>query len=400
MPVTRVITKRSGMPLELNNLFWTLIAQMDVYERLEAVRRLNAGGEGGYAFLRNKWFIVLGWSVIVVLGMLLIAVRRMRLEKERQAMNRRFAAEADRLQLTAEERDIVEAVANRSGLKRKDAIFTLSEPFDNGLAVLMQEVFTAGQNLVERKKLHGTIFSIKEKLGFVKPGGPDLRTGKEQSSRNIPLGTVVQLGPAGNRQNARIGAEVIQNDRYELLVRPELPILCKPGDVWTVEYFRASMTWEFEAITMACNEKGLALNHSERIRFVNRRRFTRVATRRPAQIAVFPIFAEKTTMGVAFTAAEITEIAGPGLRIRTDLELEMKQRVLLQFELEEGRLVQDIGCVRDIRRGAAGSSIIIELIGADNRAVDELVRAANLIATRNPQPSYATSKELMEAAVL
>jgi hypothetical protein len=388
------------MPLELNNWFWTLIAQMDVYERFEAMRRLNTGGgDGGYAFLRNKWFVVLGWSVIVVLSMLLIAVRRMRREKERQAMNLRFAAEADRLELTAEERDIVEAVANRSGLKQKDAIFTLSEPFDNGLSILMQEVFAAGQDLVERKKLQGTIFSIKEKLGFIKPGGPNIRTGKEQSSRNIPMGTVVRLGPAGNRQNARIGAEVIQNDRYELLVRPELPILCKPGDVWTVEYFKAAMTWEFEAITMACNEKGLALNHSERIRFVNRRRFTRVATRRPAQIAIFPVFTEKPTMGVEFTPAEITEIAGPGLRIRTDLKLEMQQRVLLQCELEEGRLVQDIGCVRDIRRSAAGSSVIIELIGVDTRAIDELVRIANLIATRNPQPAHLNSQELLEAGL-
>jgi hypothetical protein len=388
------------MPLELNNWFWTLIAQMDVYERFEAMRRLNTGGgDGGYAFLRNKWFVVLGWSVIVVLSMLLIAVRRMRREKERQAMNLRFAAEADRLELTAEERDIVEAVANRSGLKQKDAIFTLSEPFDNGLSILMQEVFAAGQDLVERKKLQGTIFSIKEKLGFINPGGPNIRTGKEQSSRNIPMGTVVRLGPAGNRQNARIGAEVIQNDRYELLVRPELPILCKPGDVWTVEYFKAAMTWEFEAITMACNEKGLALNHSERIRFVNRRRFTRVATRRPAQIAIFPVFTEKPTMGVEFTPAEITEIAGPGLRIRTDLKLEMQQRVLLQCELEEGRLVQDIGCVRDIRRSAAGSSVIIELIGVDTRAIDELVRIANLIATRNPQPAHLNSQELLEAGL-
>jgi len=388
------------MPLELNNWFWTLTAQLDAYGRLEAVRRLNTGGDGdGYLFLRNKWFIVLGWSVIVVLTMLLIAVRRMRLEKERQAMNRRFAAEADRFELTAEERDIVEAIVNRSGLKRKDAIFTLSEPFDTGLAVLMQEVFTAGQDLVERKKLHGTIFSIKEKLGFVKPGGPDLRNGREQSSRQIPVGTVVQLGPAGNRQNARIHAEVIENDRYELLVRPELPILCKPGDVWTVEYFKAAMTWEFEAITMVCNEKGLALNHSERIRFVNRRRFTRVATRRPAQVAVFPIFSESSALGVTFASAEITEIAGPGLRMKTELELKVQQRVLVQFELDEGCLVQDIGCVRDIRRGAAGRTVIIELIGVDTRAVDELVRATNLIATRSPQAAEWVLDEMPEAAV-
>jgi hypothetical protein len=388
------------MLFEMDNWFLTLLAQMDAYERLEAMSRLNSGSGGNtYAFLRNKWFILLGWSVIVVLSMMLIAVRRMRLERQRQAINRRFAAEADRLQLTAEERDIVEAVAHRSGLKRKDAIFTLSEPFDNGLANLMQEVFTAGQDLVERKKLTGTIFSIKEKLGFIKPGGPDLRTGREQSSRQIPIGTVVQLSPAGHRDNARIGAEVVQNDRYELLVRPELPVLCKPGDIWTVEYFKAAMTWEFEAITMACNEKGLSLNHSERIRFVNRRRFARVATQRPARIAVFPIFADKKVMSLEFAAGEITEIAGPGLRIKTELPLELLQRVLVQFMLDEGRLVQDIGCVRDIRKGAVWSSVIVELAGADTRAIDELVRTANLIATRSPHEHHSHPQELQETAL-
>jgi hypothetical protein len=377
----------------------TLTAQMDVYERFEAVRRLNSGGSG-YAFMRDKWFIVLGWSLIALLLLLLMAVRRMRLEKERQVMERRFLAEADRLRLTAEEREIVEAVAARAGLKRKDSIFTLNESFDNGLAQLMQEVFAAGQNLVERKKLHGMIFSIKEKLGFIKTAGPDNRTGRQQSSRQIPLGTVVQISPAGTRSSARIPAEVIQNDCYELLLRPELPLLCKPGDMWKVEYFKAAMTWEFEAITMACTEKGLALNHSERIRFLNRRRFTRVATRRPAQIAAFPIFAEASAkMGIDFVPAELTEIAGPGLRIRTTLKTSLNQRVLVQFELEPGCLIQDFALVRDVREGAGGRSIIVEMIGVDNKAVDELVRLTNRLATGSPQPENLEAYEAVEAGL-
>lgn len=368
------------MLLLLNSRLWMLAAALDAHERFQAVRRLNSGHD--YSFLRDKWFIVLGWSMIVLLLLLLIAVRRMRLEREHQHMQQRFSTEASRLGLTAEERDLVEAVAARAGLRRKDAIFTMSEPFDNGLALLMQEVFTAGRNLVERKKLHGTIFSIKEKLGFIKPAGPDSR-GREQSTRSIPVGTVVQIGLASGRQSARIHAEVIQNDCYELLVRPEIPLLCKPGDVWKVSYFKAAMTWEFEAITMACSEKGLALNHSERIRFLNRRRFTRVATRRPAKIAAFSMFpdaAHGAPMGVSFVDAELTEIAGPGLRLRTNLAVRIQQRVLVQFELESGQRIQDVAVVRDIREGAVSRSVIVELIGADAKAIDELVRLSNLLA--------------------
>lgn len=374
------------MLIRLNIWLGTLItAELDVYERFEAVRRLNSDSGGEYAFLRNRWFIVLGWSVIMLLLMVLIAIRRMRLEKQQQEIDKRFAAEADRLQLTAEERDIVEAIARRANLKRKDSIFTMSESFDNGLAHLMQEVFAAGRDLVERKKLHGVIFSIKQKLGFVKAVGPESRSIKEQSSRHIPMGTVVKIGPAGSRQAARIHAEVIQNDRYELLLRPEMPVLSKPGDVWTISYFKAAMTWEFEAITMACSEKGLALNHSDRIRFLNRRRFTRVATHRPVHVCVFPIFEDitpATLPPITFSPADMTEIAGPGLRLKTALDVQVQQRLLVRVELEPGRMVQDCAVVRDIREGAAGRSIIVELVGVDTKAVDELVRMTNLIATR------------------
>lgn len=126
------------------------------------------------------------------------------------------------------------------------------------------------------------------------------------------------------------------------------------------------------------------MNHSDRIRFLNRRRFTRIATRRLAQISVFPIFIEmqpETLPAVDFCPAEVTEIAGPGLRLKTALDVQVQQRLIVRFELETGRLVQDIAVVRDIREGAAGRSIIVELIGVDNKAVDELMRMTNLIAT-------------------
>lgn len=375
-----------------------LIAQLDVYERFQAVRRLNTGGSEDLAFLRNKWFVLLGWSVVMGLLMLLIAVRRMRLEKGRQAVEQRFTEEADRLQLTAEERDIVEAVAVRANLKHKDLIFTLNEAFDSGLAQLMQEMFAAGHNLSERKKLHGAIFTIKEKLGFVKSAGPESRSIKEQSSRNIPVGTVVQIGRAGNRQAVRMHAEVIQNDKYELQLRPEIPLLAKAGDVWTIAYFKAAMTWEFEAITMACSDKGLALNHSDRIRFLNRRRFTRVAMRRAAQVCAFGVFDAMRTedlSDLAFVPAEVTEIAGPGLRLKTELNAQIHQRLLIRFELEPGRLVQDVAVVRDIRDGAAGRCIIAELTGVDTKDVDELVRITNSIAAcsakEQPAAVYQTA---------
>lgn len=161
------------------------------------------------------------------------------------------------------------------------------------------------------------------------------------------------------------------------------------------------MIWEFEAIATACSQDTISLSHSERIRYVNRRRFTRVPTDKPAKIALFPVFGQVTEskqMELCFVPAVITEIAGPSVRVRTDLSVQIRQRVLLVFDLEEGRLVQDVGEVRDIRNTEAGDAIIVELIGLHTKAIGELVRVANQIAHNEASETAAepTLQEQME----
>ncbi|MHC5083158.1 MAG: hypothetical protein ACYTET_04380 [Planctomycetota bacterium] len=396
------------MLAQLNILFLQVLSPT---QRYDAMRRLDGSGGGNndlISILTNKWFVLLGWSMIVVLLLLLFAVRRMRLERQSRETDKRYEDNANRLKLTAEERDIVEAIAVRAPIKQKDSIFTLQNAFEEGLAKLMQEVFTSGHDLVERKKLHAVIFSIKEKLGFVRRGTKNVlnnRSSKEYSSRQIPAETVLTISLLQSGPDAKVSAEVIQNDDFELLLRPEIPIYCKPGDIWRVQYQKAAMTWEFEAITMACSDKGLALNHSDRIRFINRRRFTRVATRKPAQIALFPIFRslpDSKRMHLLFSSAELTEIAGPGLRIKTDLAVSIRQRVAVIFELEPGKLVQDVGEVRDIRESGVSRTIIVELIGLNNKAVDELVRVTNQIASQSSQldqPANTVQNDAVEVNV-
>lgn len=104
------------MLLCLDRSVW-IPAALDVAERYAAMCQLNSGDTVDLSFLRNKWFILFGWSIVLLLVLVLFAVRRMRLEKNRHDADRRFAAEADRLNLTAEEREIVEAVAVRANLK-------------------------------------------------------------------------------------------------------------------------------------------------------------------------------------------------------------------------------------------------------------------------------------------
>lgn len=385
------------MPLyAIQSVLVGLLCDLTPHERYQAMRQLDTGGK---SLFTDKWFVLLGWSLIFFLTVLLLAVRRMRIEKEKRQIEDNYDALSDKLHLTAEEREILDAITARSGLPHKDAIFAHPEAFENGLASLMKDVFADGQNLVYRKKLQAAIYSIKQKLGYIKPvpaGRP--HSGKVQSSRHIPVGKAVRLSLSGKETAKQIRAEVIGNDPYELVVAPEFPLASQSGQVWTVQYNTGSVTWEFEAITLTCTERGLELNHSDRIRFVNRRRFPRVAVRKDGVIARFPVFRsdeDERAFTPVFFDAHITEISGPGLRIHTELEPAIAERVLVAFELEPGRIVQDIGQVRDVRQTPTDRAVIVELSGLGDRAVDELVRITNQLAGRTRAEAEAENSQLL-----
>ncbi len=363
-----------------------LAGQLTPYQRFDAMRRLETGD---HTLLTNKWFVLLGWSMIFILSMLLLVVRRMRIEKEKQQVQQHYDALSEKLGLTAEEREILDAVAARMGLPHKDAVFAESDAFENGLARLMQDVFTDGHNLVYRKKLQVAIFSIRQKLGYAKPApASQTQSAKLQSSRHIPVGKTVMLSLPGQSPAQRIRADVAANEPYELLLRPEIPLACPVGQIWDVQYEAGSVTWEFEAITLMCSSDGLELNHSEQVRFVNRRRFPRVAVRKAGVIAKLPVFREFQEAHdhrPVFFDTQITEISGPGLRLYTELEAAVGERVLVVFELEQGRAVQDVGIVRDLRQSPLGRAMIVELTGLTDRAVDELVRVTNQLSVLGHQ---------------
>jgi len=388
------------MFLGLNNLFLMLGVAMTPQERLRAMGRLDAGGSS-MDFLTGQWLESAGWLTIALLIVVLGVLYKRRTKKKKLRAEHSFFENVARLRLSGEEQDIVAAIAALAGIKQKDSVFTLRPAFDAGLSRLMREVFAAGQEPAERKKFHEAILSIKTKLGFISShlqNGVSGRNGSERTTRLIPVGTEVQLFPSGNDTSERFSAEITQNDNFEFSLCPEVPVSCQPGDIWTVRYNNGAMIWEFEAIMTACFQDDISLCHSEQVRYVNRRKFTRVPTDKPAKIALFPVFGQMTEskqMELSFVPAVITEIAGPCLRVRTGLSVQIRQRVLLVFDLEEGRLVQDVGEVRDIRNSETGDAIIIELIGLHAKAIGELVRVANQIAHNKAHEMVAEQMEVV-----
>jgi hypothetical protein len=360
-------------------------------ERYSAMRRLNSNHalpDSMKAFLTHPWFIWGGILLIVILLISLFAVRRKRTVHDKRQHKEQFGFLCDQRGLSAQQREILTAIAKQSGSVRTEDVFFQSELFIRGASKLMQEYFASGHNLIERKKMNVLIGQIKQKLGYQKAaGGIPIRRGRDPglSSRDIPVGKTVSIALSTRPEGSRVDAVVIQNDEFELVLRPEIPVSCPPGEHWNVRYRLGTSTYEFDALTMVCGSEGLELNHAESVRYLNRRRFLRVPVELPAQVALFPTQRQEERGRIAapqFVPATITEISGPGLRIHTGLMAEHGQRLLVVFELEPGKVIQDIAEVRGLRETAQNQSIGVELIGLDDATVNELIRTTNAIAIR------------------
>jgi hypothetical protein len=340
-----------------------------------------------WSFFENPLFQIFFVSILVLIGVIVFVVYRYQKERARKHLARQFDEECNQRGLTAQEREILEVIVQKAGLRRPTTIFTMVTAFNIGASKLMQEHFASGETIVQRKKFNASINSIREKLGFSSHrnayGTSKRGRNKGLSSQNLAVGKVVSLGLAGRGENQRIEGVIAKNDEYELVIKPEVPVLCNPGETWNIRYQFGASTWEFDALTMACSDEGLELSHSDNVRFINRRRFLRAVVKKPAIITPFPTCRSGHTpypTAPVFSHAMITELSGPGLRIRSDLDVKPGDRLLVVFELEQGRWIQDMAEVRGIRDTIAGQSIGVELIGLNERAVNDLIRVTNQIA--------------------
>ena len=367
----------------MSSVGYELLAALGPEEKWSAMRRLGVGQESVFT---NKWFVLMNASIVFILTIVLLAVRRFRIERQKEVLDRKFDEYADNHGLSLQERKILEDITSKSLVKRKDTIFTIMAAFNRGAVRFMQEKFASIRNPAERKKLNAMVDSIRKKLGFkekvysfgLRGGG-----GRGLSSRQIPIGKKISIAPSSSPDITRIDAVVTRNDELEFVVVPDLHLSSTAGKLWNVRYCFGAATWEFNVLTIACGGAELVLNHSDNITFVNRRRFLRVQVRKPALVAHFPMVRRGLGGEPAlpeFVQGTVTELSGPGLLISSEIQVNRGDRLVVVFELQDGRFIQDIGEVRGIRESGREHLIGVELIGLNEAVVDELVRVTNNIA--------------------
>ena len=401
----------------------TTILALTPVERWQAARELNTN------FMAEHWLVLTAGATLIVLTGLLFWVSRRRAAEERRIADELFAEYAGQRGLSPHECQILLEVVNKSRLKRHDAIFTMQDAFDRGADALIEKSI-ATQTAEASEQLRIELSFLREKLGFRSPGSIELPAKlRRASSQQIPVGRKLLITRRKARDSVNMECTVARNDEAALTVELTTPSRSKPGDVWRVRYYFGASVWEFDTSVASCKGKTLVLNHSDNVRFINRRRFFRVPVNKPAFIARFPFAitlpadsrsrkkgskakksltkASGTSWGPPeFVPAVVTELAGPGLRIeRIDVPLELKvaDRVLVVFTLngeedsgsgkpktgkvKPSRVVEDIGVVRHTRATDDGWSIAVELVGLNDTDINELIRATNAASSRTVSKS-------------
>jgi hypothetical protein len=296
----------------------------------------------------------------------------------------------------------------------------MSSAFERGAAIVVEESVTRKQPAAQIEQLKSQLFFLREKLGFQKRPATSIGPAKRQkrlNSRQIPVGKKIYMVRRTSRDSDTIESTIMENNDSELVVRVTKPIKIVFGESWCARYYFGASVWEFDTSVVSCNGDVLVLNHSDEMRFVNRRRFLRVPVQKQAFIAHFPFIRRVVADGrksmksfrmyrssavdsgsvwgpPEFVPAAVTELAGPGLCIEAPLELKVHDRVLVVLELDEGenresapegegsktvtsKIVEDMGVVRHIKSAKSGFSIAVELIGLSDPDVNELIRATN-----------------------
>lgn len=388
-----------------------IMLALTVLERWEAARKLNttrAPGQG---------FTLLAIILLAVLVVLLIWVSYTRWVQKKGQTREVFSENAMRRGLGARDRQVLLAIMMRSGLRRTQDVFTAADAFDRGAVRLLGE-FTRTRTQQENEYLRSEIGRLREKLGFqiASPAGGLVGLG-QASSREIPTGRFVELTRGALANGPSVRGEVMRNDEIEFVVKLTAPIESKAGELWQARYYSGLSAWEFDTSTVRCDGSRLVLNHSDTVRFTNRRRFPRVAVRGHALIAYLPFRqtrcsrVEVSAAGVetaswpagdlavselpAFVDGRITELAGPGLRIEASLPLHPGDRVLIVFTLDQSTAtgvpggwgtIAGIGRVRHSQGIAAGASIAVELTGLSDAEIDELAYITAELSSREDDP--------------
>ncbi len=323
------------------------------------------------------------WWVLIILALALSAVVVIAAVWKYGRMRRKaaeFRRAGDEAGFRDEEIKLLMHIARLSGVKNIATIFNADGVFNRGVGRLMHSAKVAAMSEAMCANLNTMLGSLRKKLGFEQI--IDDGTKAISSSRQIAPGSrvyIIQPGGVGS-----VEATIVSTGDSEFLVEAGEPLIGHFGQVWVVRCPVGSTAWEFDATVIRSDIDGVTLGHSADIRIINLRRFPRIATNRPAQVAMFP-FSEDTPdlQSPHFVPAVVVEIGGSGLLIEMPMRAQIDEKTIVVVKIDERRRIQGVGKVRRTFTDENGNEMVaIELVGLNSDELAELVCETNIAANR------------------
>ena len=327
------------------------------------------------------WWVL---AILILVTCVLVAIYIMtRNTNSRKRIWAGFSAHAENIGLCSQELDLLTNIAGKSSLKNPNIIFTDEPTFNRGMSSLSDGGFLNGVFGANKPGICGScvfLTSLRQKLGFQLPAD-------QTKPPTIDLGPIAQsavLTVERNGQPESFTVSVDINDPLtkQLIVIPPANVSYSAGESWLMRYPQQGILWEFNAIVIARRANRAVLKPVGDVRWINRRRFKRVPTHKPAHIAQFPFRSSINYESFpTFSPGVLIEMGGPGAQIDTSLKAKTGDRMLVVMQIDDHKVVESQGIVRRVRPdGNDGTVIALELIGLTTNEVSELARETNAFA--------------------
>jgi len=267
-------------------------------------------------------------------------------------------------------------------------MYSAPEAFNRGVESLLESASLADTLASGTSASAGCSFlvSLREKLGFEVLPGQARPTSVDLGPMKPGTQIAIQRQRSPERFNAVVRAT--RTDPAEIAVRPAgQEIRSRPGESWIVHFPQGGILWEFNSWVVHHAGGDIVIRPVGEVRWINRRRFPRVPTDKPAWGAAFPFHNEDGTPAEVpqFVSGRLVELAGPGMQLRAPLDVEVGNRVLVVVQLEHDKTVESAAVVRrivDEEDGEPDKLLALELTGLTTGQVAELSRQTNLTAKR------------------
>lgn len=360
---------------------------LSALDRLEASRSwasVRVGGVGLPWVLLGLAFLL---AVAVAVGVAIYR-RWARAKRRSEALDARAAE----IGLNGPQRYVLAAIIRAAKLHSVEVAFTSQTAFERGASRLLRSRRVGAMDEQRTRDIHELIDTLREKLGFERvPPAAGPAPGADESKDELQIDQGDRLMVVYRGRPADFDVRVTEASPDELVVATANPLQCHPGETWLVRCTKAGRLWEFDTPVVRAEADTVTLRRSAKPRYINRRRFPRVRTRKPAHVTALPFWrAEMAPPEDVSAPGELVEIAGTGMRIQAPVSIPAGQRVLLAMKFGQGDIVEGVGRVRRVAgEDGEGASLVVELVGLDDGEIAKLMQETNAAAQANARKAAA-----------